>query len=132
MYLVSELISPQLSFGTQTIKMAAANEDTARSGNDLAARPAAGGSIPTDSSRPNNLQRIAIKKQQVRSFPRAKKLEKLAVYSSCKVCEPGFVFLGWDKISRGFVYFKDISIESHCCAGLACEFHTSAMPYVII
>ncbi|ESO96746.1 hypothetical protein LOTGIDRAFT_143660 [Lottia gigantea] len=32
----------------------------------------------------NNAQRIAQKKQQVTSFPRNKKLEKLAVYSSCK------------------------------------------------
>jgi len=36
-------------------------------------------------SRPNNLQRIAQKKALVRSYPRSKKLEKLAVYSSCKV-----------------------------------------------
>ncbi|KAH3876567.1 histone acetyltransferase KAT2B-like [Dreissena polymorpha] len=36
-------------------------------------------------SRPNNLQRIAQKKALVRTFPRPKKLEKLAVYSSCKV-----------------------------------------------
>ena len=36
-------------------------------------------------SRPNNLQRIAQKKAMVRSYPRNKKLEKLAVYSSCKV-----------------------------------------------
>lgn len=35
-------------------------------------------------SRPNNLQRIAQKKHQVRSYSRNKKLEKLAVYSSCK------------------------------------------------
>ena len=39
----------------------------------------------TDTSRPNNLQRIAQKKQLVKSYPRNKKLEKLAVYSSCKV-----------------------------------------------
>lgn len=36
-------------------------------------------------SRTNNLQRIAQKKTQVRNYPRPKKLEKLAVYSSCKV-----------------------------------------------
>lgn len=35
-------------------------------------------------SRTNNLQRIAQKKTQVRNYPRPKKLEKLAVYSSCK------------------------------------------------
>ncbi|XP_041363170.1 histone acetyltransferase KAT2A-like [Gigantopelta aegis] len=35
-------------------------------------------------TRPNNFQRIAQKKLLVKSFPRNKKLEKLAVYSSCK------------------------------------------------
>ena len=43
-------------------------------------------------SRPNNLQRIAQKKQLVRSYSREKKLEKLAVYSSCKVDNP-FMFV---------------------------------------
>ncbi|KAJ8301572.1 hypothetical protein KUTeg_020559 [Tegillarca granosa] len=38
-------------------------------------------------SRPNNLQRIAQKKSMVRNYPRTKKLEKLAVYSSCKQSE---------------------------------------------
>ena len=37
-------------------------------------------------ARPNNFQRIAQKKMLVKSFPRQKKLEKLAVYNSCKVC----------------------------------------------
>ena len=37
-------------------------------------------------ARPNNSQRIAQKKIMVKSFPRQKKLEKLAVYNSCKVC----------------------------------------------
>lgn len=36
-------------------------------------------------SRPNNLQRIAQKKAMVKNYSRTKKLEKLAVYSSCKV-----------------------------------------------
>ncbi|KAK7005041.1 histone acetyltransferase KAT2B [Biomphalaria glabrata] len=36
------------------------------------------------SHKTNNLQRIAQKKMLVRSFPRNKKLEKLAVYSTCK------------------------------------------------
>ncbi|KAK3102202.1 hypothetical protein FSP39_009584 [Pinctada imbricata] len=35
-------------------------------------------------SRPNNLQRIAQKKAMVKNYSRTKKLEKLAVYSSCK------------------------------------------------
>ncbi len=51
-------------------------------------RSTGGASVGQDSSRPNNLQRIAQRKQQVRNFPHNKKLEKLAVYSSCKVCKP--------------------------------------------
>ena len=33
----------------------------------------------------NSIQKIKQKKEQVKSFPRTKKLEKLGVYSSCKV-----------------------------------------------
>ena len=44
-------------------------------------------------SRPNNLQRIAQKKALVRSYSRTKKLEKLAVYSSCKVDNSLFVWV---------------------------------------
>ena len=40
---------------------------------------------PGELSRPTNIQRIQQKKSQVKSLPRLKKLEKLAVYSSCKV-----------------------------------------------
>lgn len=35
----------------------------------------------------NNIQKIQMRKQQVREWPHPKKLEKLAVYSSCKVDE---------------------------------------------
>jgi histone acetyltransferase len=37
-------------------------------------------------NRLNNIQKIQLRKQQVREWPHPKKLEKLAVYSSCKVC----------------------------------------------
>ncbi|EDO43844.1 predicted protein [Nematostella vectensis] len=40
---------------------------------------------PSEFSRPVNLQRIAQRKAQVKTYPRRKKLEKLGVYSSCKV-----------------------------------------------
>ena len=40
---------------------------------------------PGELSRPTNIQRIQQKKQQVKALPKVKKLEKLAVYSSCKV-----------------------------------------------
>ena len=33
----------------------------------------------------NNIQKIQLRKQQAREWPLSKKLEKLAVYSSCKV-----------------------------------------------
>ena len=36
--------------------------------------------------RVSNIQRVSQKKQLVKSYPKSKKLEKLAVYSSCKVC----------------------------------------------
>ncbi|KAH6939019.1 hypothetical protein HPB50_015607 [Hyalomma asiaticum] len=42
------------------------------------------GSSGGEPNRQNNLQRIAQKKAQVKSWPLNKKLEKLAVYSSCK------------------------------------------------
>ena len=41
----------------------------------------AGGNMP----RMNNMQRIQLRKQQVKEWPRSRKLEKLAAYSTCKV-----------------------------------------------
>ncbi|OQR76548.1 Histone acetyltransferase KAT2B-like [Tropilaelaps mercedesae] len=41
------------------------------------------GEAPGASSRQSNIQRIAQKKAQVRAWPREKKLEKLALYSTC-------------------------------------------------
>ena len=35
----------------------------------------------------NNIQKIQLRKQQVRDWPLPRKLEKLAVYSSCKVVD---------------------------------------------
>ena len=40
---------------------------------------------PSELSRPVNLQRIAQRKAQMKSYPGRKKLEKLAVYSPCQV-----------------------------------------------
>ena len=40
---------------------------------------------PGELSRPTNIQRIQQKKTQIKALSRVKKLEKLAVYSSCKV-----------------------------------------------
>lgn len=40
---------------------------------------------PAELSRPTNIQRIQQKKTQVKALPKNKKLEKLAVYSKCKV-----------------------------------------------
>lgn len=39
---------------------------------------------PSELSRPANLQRIAQRKAQIKTYPIRKKLEKLGVYSSCK------------------------------------------------
>lgn len=49
-------------------------------------RPSATQINPGEISRPMNLQRIAQRKAQVKNYPKNKKLEKLGVYSSCKVC----------------------------------------------
>lgn len=45
------------------------------------------GSVHSDPARPglSQQQRASQKKAQVRAFPRAKKLEKLGVFSACKV-----------------------------------------------
>jgi len=63
-------------------------ENTTTMPSENHSRSGPGASNGGDTGRPNNLQRIAQKKQQVRQFPRNKKLEKLAVYSSCKVGFP--------------------------------------------
>lgn len=57
---------------------------------------------PSDFSRPVNLQRIAQKKDQVKSYTRRKKLEKLGVYSSCKV----LVYINYLKLIYSFNLFK--------------------------
>ena len=41
----------------------------------------------------NNLYKIGQKKQQVCSYPRTKKFEKLAVYSPCKVSSSVCLFV---------------------------------------
>uniref|UniRef100_A0A0K8RAL2 Putative histone acetyltransferase kat2a gallus gallus gcn5 n=1 Tax=Ixodes ricinus TaxID=34613 RepID=A0A0K8RAL2_IXORI len=51
------------------------------------------GNTPQGSSG-NNLQRIAHKKSQVKAWPLNKKLEKLAIYSSCKA-DDGCKCNGW-------------------------------------
>ncbi|XP_031549392.1 histone acetyltransferase KAT2A-like, partial [Actinia tenebrosa] len=68
----------------------AATSDSNTSNNttsDPSKRPGNSHMTPSDFSRPVNLQRIAQKKEQVKSFTRRKKLEKLGVYSSCKAEE---------------------------------------------
>lgn len=47
------------------------------------------------SQQKNNLQRIALKKHQVKSWQRNKKLEKLAVYSQCRADETQCKCNGW-------------------------------------
>jgi len=72
---IIEILSLSLFGSTSVLSMA----------NDNPTRNGQGSQQPSESGRLNNLQRIAQRKQQVRSLPLSKKLEKLAVYSSCKV-----------------------------------------------
>ena len=50
-------------------------------------KPSSSQITPAELTRPSNIQRILQKKAQVKAYPRLKKLEKLGVYSSCKVKE---------------------------------------------
>src|SRR6266487_815382 len=62
----------------------------------MASSSASGGRERGDqSTHQNNLQRIALKKQQNKSWPRTRKLEKLAIYSSCKADENVCKCNGW-------------------------------------
>ena len=54
-------------------------------GSDNTKRPGTPQITPSELSRPVNLQRIAQRKAQIKTYPVRKKLEKLSVYSSCKV-----------------------------------------------
>ena len=54
-------------------------------GSDNTKRPGTPQITPSELSRPANLQRIAQRKAQIKTYPVRKKLEKLGVYSSCKV-----------------------------------------------
>lgn len=54
-------------------------------GSDNTKRPGTPQITPSELSRPANLQRIAQRKVQIKTYPVRKKLEKLGVYSSCKV-----------------------------------------------
>ena len=54
-------------------------------GNDPLKRLGTPQITPSEFSRPASLQRIAQRKSQYKNYPRRKKLEKLGVYSSCKV-----------------------------------------------
>ncbi|CAH3176186.1 unnamed protein product [Porites lobata] len=56
-------------------------------GSDNTKRPGTPQITPSELSRPVNLQRIAQRKAQIKTYPVRKKLEKLGVYSSCKAEE---------------------------------------------
>lgn len=57
---------------------------TSTNGSDATKRPGTPQITPSELSRPANLQRIAQRKAQIKTYPIRKKLEKLGVYSSCK------------------------------------------------
>lgn len=58
---------------------------TSTNGSENAKRPGSLQITPSELNRPANLQRIAQRKAQIKTYPTRKKLEKLGVYSSCKV-----------------------------------------------
>ena len=57
---------------------------TSTNSSDPTKRPGTPQITPSELSRPVNLQRIAQRKAQIKTYPIRKKLEKLGVYSSCK------------------------------------------------
>ena len=57
---------------------------TSRNGSDTTKRPGTPQITSSELSCPANLQRIAQRKAQIKTYPIRKKLEKLDVYSSCK------------------------------------------------
>ncbi|KAK2570133.1 Histone acetyltransferase KAT2A [Acropora cervicornis] len=57
---------------------------TSTNGSENAKRPGSLQITPSELNRPANLQRIAQRKAQIKTYPTRKKLEKLGVYSSCK------------------------------------------------
>ena len=62
---------------------------TSTNGSDTTKRPVTPQITPSELSRPANLQRIAQRKAQIKTYPIRKKLEKLGVYSSCKASMKG-------------------------------------------
>ena len=57
---------------------------TSTNSSDTTKRPGTTQITSSELSRPVNLQRIAQRKAQIKTYPIRKKLEKLDVYSSCK------------------------------------------------
>ena len=59
--------------------------------------------VPGELSRPTNIQRISQKKNQVKEDPKQKKLEKLAVYSSCQVYPLFSTCAKWIIVSQNYL-----------------------------
>ena len=59
----------------------------------------------TNKQRQSNLQRIQQRKQSVRGWPPDKKMEKLAIYSSCKV---GVIMQMESRAKLFFTSFKNL------------------------
>lgn len=83
-------VGTALQQNPQTSNMTAAGVATGVSGMAVATSASAGGSQATGTGgeaagRVSNVQRIQQKKAQVRAWPRDKKMEKLAIYSTCRV-----------------------------------------------
>ncbi|XP_037804933.1 histone acetyltransferase KAT2A-like isoform X1 [Penaeus monodon] len=85
-------VGTALQQNPQTSNMTAAGVATGVSGMAVATSASAGGSQATGTGgeaagRVSNVQRIQQKKAQVRAWPRDKKMEKLAIYSTCRADE---------------------------------------------
>lgn len=102
-------ISTQATRTPQTSAPSAASVSAASAPPAAAGGGAGGSSGSSDPVRPglSQQQRASQRKAHARSFPRAKKLEKLGVFSACKVRGPA-----GDKKARESLL---VAWSSHCC-----------------
>ncbi|XP_054164345.1 histone acetyltransferase KAT2A-like [Oppia nitens] len=61
----------------------------------------------------NNLQRIALKKQQLKTWTRSKKLEKLGVYSQCRANDNTCKCNGWKNPNNNTIANNDKNSDRH-------------------
>lgn len=81
---------------------------TSTNSSDTTKRPGTPQITPSELSRPVNLQRIARRKAQIKTYPIRKKLEKLGVYSSCKASMEDKFTSAYNARSCWIAYFTKI------------------------